>query len=129
MLNSRACTVALAALTTLLLLSANSFAQEAWPGRADVLAAGAAASIVAFHLCEGDSRPAGERAHQKLSQQAQLLASSARADLREVQQYLADSTNRKVRALWQANQDRSCAQLGNLRQMAAGTGFDTPTAP
>lgn len=102
---------------------------SAWQSRADLMSSGAAASIIVFHVCEGEqgSRPVGERAHARLEQQGKALALAAGADTREVLFYLADATNLKVRALWQANQALSCRQTRTLREVASATGFEIPS--
>lgn len=101
-------------------------ASQGWQAQADVLSSGAAASIVAFHVCSAgaSSQAAGQRAHGQLEQWASRNVPGAQ--VAEARHYLADATDRKVRAMWQVYQGKGCSQIQRLREMAQSTGFDAP---
>lgn len=99
-----------------------------WDERADLVSAGAAASVVLHHLCAGaeSSKTALEAADTRLRSEAAVMDSSASLAAGTAYWYLNDSTNRKIRALWQANESRGCQNAENLKHLAAGLGFSTP---
>ena len=112
-------------------LAAGSFAAHAqsvssgWQARADVLSAGLAAHVVVQTICQGGSagQQAIDRLMPQLTAQAGDLATRYRASTDEVQGYLFDAANLKIKALLSANRDIGCQQTGNLRAMAGGAGY------
>ncbi len=111
---------------TLALTVTGASAQSTWQHGADLLSSGAAASVVAYYLCEGQSSgdAAGQRTRNRLAASAARMGASA--EVADIQQYLYDATNLKIKAFWQAHVDQGCDGIQQLRYLAQGVGFDTP---
>jgi hypothetical protein len=105
-----------------------SMSQAAWSTRADLLSAGAAASIVLHHLCTGADASSAQvpLVDRRLKDAARQWAAAGETTESNARWYLVDATNIKVRAMWQANEFRSCDAAVNLRHLAASQGFETP---
>lgn len=117
--------IALWALLVFGFLFVPAHAQDnSWQQPLDVLSAGAAAAIVLLHICQGPetARQAAVFSAQKFDEEAShsRLLGQAPAVVRA---YLQDAADIKVKALWQANAGKSCAELTSLRDMGLSTGF------
>lgn len=93
-----------------------------WEPAADLVSAGAAASIVEAQVCGGVDAATRARAV-AASQLSQWAQSTWAPESPAVLRYLEQATNQKIRALWQAQSGRDCSMLDNLRALAKGVGF------
>lgn len=113
-------------LTMLLLMSGAAHAQ--WSEQADLLSAGAAAAVVIHHLCGGQDAAQQQLVHvdHRLRDTAAKMDSGAGLPQGQALGYLVESTNRKIKAMWQANEERGCHGAPNLRLLAISQGFSVP---
>ncbi len=101
---------------------ANAVAQD-WQPRFDLLTAGAAASVMTHHLCDGAaaSRAASEQAAIRLQQEAQATGYAY-----DAQAYAMESYRLKLRAFELSTSGQGCGQLGRLFDVATSQGFAVP---
>jgi len=80
----------------------------------DLLAAGAAASVVLHHACTGITSDAVQKAAQRLRDVALTMADPEGAYLYA-----------KIKALWQSSSG-ACLNMQRLQEIASSTGFVLP---
>lgn len=97
---------------------------NAWQQPLDVLSAGAAAAIVLLHICQGPeiARQAATYSAKRFDEEATRYRTTGHAPA-AVRAYLQEASEIKVKALWQANSEKSCSELAVLRDMGLSTGF------
>lgn len=100
-----------------------SSAQAGWQEDMDLLSAGAAASVVAMHSCNGEmySLNANQYAATRLKHMAQGME-----DPDEAYEYAVNAFESKVNAMWQSS-DGQCSQVQRLVDIARSTGFLAPS--
>lgn len=91
-----------------------------WEAQMDLLAAGAAASVVLHHACTGITSDAVQKAAQRLRDVAMTMADPEGAYL-----YAAQAFELKIKAMWQSTSG-SCNAMGRLRDIAGSTHFQMP---
>lgn len=109
------------------LYCANASAQGIeWQQPLDLLSAGAASAIVLVHICQGRSasEAAADYSSQRFDEEARKRA-TAYVPANVIRDYLQSAADIKVKALWQANADKECNELTNLRDIGLSTGFLT----
>ena len=101
----------------------SSPSQATWQEEMDLLAAGAAASVVAMHSCRGQmySDSANQYAATKLRRAAMEME-----DQESAFEYAQSSFEVKVNALWQSSQG-DCRNSKRLIDMAKYLGFLVPS--
>lgn len=104
-------------------LVCGSAAAQDWQSRFDLLTAGAAASVMTHHLCEGAaaSRSASEQAALRLQREAQATGYAY-----DAQAYAQESYRLKLRAFELSTSGQGCGQLARLFDVAASQGFAVP---
>lgn len=105
-----------------------AFAQApTWSEKMDLLAAGAAASVIAHQICEGSDagRFAASQASLRLMNEANALEGAGTTP-QAAYAYASDSYSMKIKAMWQANSSNSCQSLRRLQDLARSTGFSAP---
>lgn len=95
-----------------------------WQQPLDLLSAGAASAIVLVHICQGRvaSEAAADYSSQRFDAEA-LKRATANVPASVIRGYLQSAADIKVKALWQANADKECNSLTNLRDIGLSTGF------
>lgn len=91
-----------------------------WEAQMDLLAAGAAASVVLHHACTGITSDAVQKAAQRLRDVALTMADPEGAYL-----YATKSFELKIKALWQSSSG-ACLNMQRLQEIASSTGFILP---
>lgn len=91
-----------------------------WEAQMDLLAAGAAASVVLHHACTGITSDAVQKAAQRLRDAALTMADPEGAYL-----YATTAFELKIKAMWQSTSG-SCIAMERLRDIAGSTYFQMP---
>ncbi|POR06145.1 hypothetical protein [Diaphorobacter sp. LR2014-1] len=86
----------------------------------DLLAAGAAASVVLHQACTGITSDAVQKAAQRLRDAALTMADPEGAYL-----YASKAFELKIKAMWQSTRG-SCIAMDRLRDIAGSTYFQMP---
>ncbi len=107
----------------LFMLALAGRAEAGWQEEMDLLTAGAAASVVAMHSCNGEvfSNNANQFAATRLRREAQKMESP-----NEAYEYATLAFESKVNAMWQSSEGL-CSKSSRLVDMARSTGFLAPS--
>lgn len=98
-------------------------APQDWQASFDLITAGAAASVILHHLCDGaDSGAlAADYAAKRLINESAMINAVSDAT-----QYARESYRLKLKAFEQTSSGQSCASLSRLFDIASATGFPVP---
>lgn len=96
---------------------------QSWQPEFDLLTAGAAASVLLHHICQGAEAGAAAAEH---ASKRLVHASASVGAVEEATEYARESYRLKLKAFEQTTTGQSCGSLRRLFDIANHTGFPVP---
>lgn len=111
------------ALSVVLSVGSSPAAAQDWQTYFDLATAGAAASVILHHLCQGSEagKMASEHAAKRLVNESAMVTA-----VNDATDYAREAYRLKLKAFEQTSSGESCASLTRLFDIAIATGFPVP---